>query len=229
MNDFWMVVIKTLIAFSVMLFLTRVLGKKQISQMTFFTYITGITLGNVAASLMVDRSVSIMTGVTGLMLWAFLAIGVEFLSLKSTKARVLLDGEPSIVIKNGVIQRNAMSRARLNMDDLSMLLRSQDVFSITDVDYAILEPNGSLSVFKYPDKETIKKADMQIPVKTRKYIPTELIVDGKVVKRNLKELNLDEKWLKNQLQTYSLNYQDVMLVELQSDGSLYIDEKRPLN
>lgn len=228
MNDFMMVILKTLIGFSVMLILTRILGKKQISQMTFFTYITGITLGNVAASLIVDKGVSILTGITGLLLWAVLAIVVEVISLKSSKARVLLDGEPSIVIKNGVIQRNEMKKARLNMDDLSMLLRNQDIFSITEVDYAILEPNGSLSVLKMPERENVTKADMQIPVSTRKYIPTELIVDGKIVKRNLHEVNLNESWLEQQLQAYGLQSTDVMFAELKSDGTLYVSEKRTM-
>ncbi|HET7658248.1 MAG TPA: DUF421 domain-containing protein [Bacillales bacterium] len=225
MNDVWMVVLKTLIGFSIMLILTRILGKKQISQMNFFTYITGITLGNIAAGLIIGKDVSIVVGLTGLLLWAFLAILVEYASLKSSKARVLLDGEPSIVIKNGVIQRNVMSQARLNMDDLSMMLRSQNVFSIREVDYAILEPNGALSVLKMPDQEEVTKADMQIPVEIRKYIPTELIVDGKIVKRNLRELNLDVNWLENQLQASGLKPKNVMFAELQSDGSLYVSGK----
>lgn len=226
--SFSAVILRTFISFTIMLILTRILGKKQISQMSYFTYITGITLGNVAAGLIVDRDVTIVDGVTALILWAALAIFVELLSLKSSHARVVLDGEPTVIIKKGVIQRKLMSKTRLNMDDLTMLLRSQNVFSITDVDYAILEPNGALSVLKKPEQDSVTKADMQIPVEQRNFLPTELIVDGSIVKRNLKELNINEDWLKSQIQAAGLKTEEVMFAEIQSNGNLYINRKSDL-
>lgn len=228
MHSFLLVILKTLISFFIMLVLTRILGKKQISQMSYFTYITGITLGNVAAGLIIEQNVTILHGVTGLVLWAALALLVEFISLKSSRARVVLDGEPSIVIKKGVIQRKAMTHTRLNMDDLTMMLRSQNVFSILDVDYAILEPNGALSVLKKPGCESVTKSDMQIIVNARNFLPTELIVDGNIVKKNLKELNINEDWLKDQVQAAGMNTKDVMFAEIQSDGSLYVNRKSDL-
>lgn len=189
----------TVIGFIALLLLTRLLGKKQLSQITYFTYITGIAMGNIASE-MVNREVRVIDGITALAVWTLLTYVLEYISLKSATIRVLLDDQPTIVIKKGAIQRKAMASLRLNMDDLSMLLRNNDVFSIEEVDYAIFEPNGQLSVLKKPAMETASKKDLQIPVSERRYMPAELIVDGKLVSKNLKEQNLSREWLAKQLE-----------------------------
>lgn len=218
--------LRTLLGFCVLLFLTRILGKKQLSQMTFFTYITGIALGNIAGDMVVHRDIKLIDGVTGLILWAMLSLTVEYISLKSSKARVLLDGEPTIVIKNGKILEKALASNKLNMDDLSMLLRTKNIFSVKDVDYAVLEPNGQLSVLKKVENEPVTQKDAHILPPPRQYIPTELVVDGKIVRRNLQELNLSQEWLDNQLKMSGVDsIEEVFFVELQSDGSLYIDKR----
>ncbi|MEQ4484856.1 DUF421 domain-containing protein [Cohnella silvisoli] len=108
-----------------------------------------------------------------------------------------------------------------------MLLRDKNVFSIQEVDYAILEPNGKLSVLKKQEEENPTKKDMQIPVQERLYLPSELIVDGKIVKRNLKELHLNREWLEERIKSYGMqSVQEVFFAELQSDGSLFLDKKQ---
>lgn len=217
---------RTIIGFLILLILTRILGKKQISQMTFFTYITGIALGNIAGDMVVHRDIKVIDGITGLTLWAILTFTIELISLKSARIRVLLDGEPTIVIKNGKIQKKAMASNKLNIDDLTMLLRDKNVFSIKDVDYAILEPNGKLSVLKKQEEENVTKKDLQIVVKQRLYLPTELIVDGKIVAKNLQALQLKQNWLEQQLKLAGIkSTKEVLFAELQSDGKLYVDKQ----
>ncbi|NOU96877.1 DUF421 domain-containing protein [Paenibacillus sp. LMG 31456] len=226
MESIWETSFRTLIGFLVLLLLARMLGKKQLSQFTFFTYITGITLGNIAGELVLNRDIKMIDGITGLTVWALLTLGIEYVSLKSSKARVLLDGEPTIVIKNGKILEKAMASSRLNMDDLSMLLRDKNIFSVREVDYAILEPNGKLSVLKKQEEENATKKDLQIPLKQRLYLPSELIVDGKIVARNLKELKLNQDWLEHQIKLSGVqSVEEVFFAELQSDGSVYVDKK----
>jgi len=226
METMWQTSLRTILGFFILLLLTRILGKKQLSQMTFFTYITGIALGNIAGDMVVHKDIKLIDGITGLSLWAILALGIETLSLKSSKARILLDGEPTIIIKNGKILEKAMASNKLNMDDLSMLLRDKNVFSVREVEYAILEPNGKLSVLKKQEEENVTKKDLQIPLSQRLYIPMELIVDGKIVTRNLKELNLNLEWLENQIKLCGVHsVEEVFFAELQSDGSVYVDKK----
>jgi len=118
---------------------------------------------------------------------------VGYISLKSGKMRVILDGQPTIVVKKGIIDKVALSKSMLNVDDLTMMLRQKDIFSITEVDYAILEPNGNLSILKKPEFQNIQKSDLQIKTISPSYIPSEIIVDGKVIERNLKVLGLSRK------------------------------------
>jgi len=120
MERIWDTVIRTLVGFAVLLLLTRLAGKKQIGQMTVFTYITGIALGNMAGDMIIHKDVEIVNGVVGMTLWSVLIFLMEYLSLNLSGFRVLLDGEPVLVIKNGVIQAKELKKMRLNMDDLKV-------------------------------------------------------------------------------------------------------------
>ncbi len=219
-------VFRTLVGFFLLLVLTRVMGKKQLGQLTVFTYITGIAMGNMAGDMIIHKDVKILDGITGMVLWSVLIFLIEFVSMKSAKARVLLDGEPTIVIKKGQIIADSLKSLRLNIDDLSMLLRTNDIFTITDVEYAILEPNGELSILKKPDKEQPTKKDMNISSPGSRFLPTELIVDGKLVPQNLKELGLTSQWLNAQLAQMGIqSIKEVLFAELQPDNSVYLQRK----
>lgn len=218
--------LRTILGFGMLLILIRLLGKKQLGQLNIFTYITGIAMGNIAGDMVVHRDIKLVDGIAGLILWAFLTYVLEVASIKSSKARVLLDGEPTILIKKGAVLQKALASQRLNMDDLTMLLRSNNVFSIQDVDYAILEPNGQLSILKKPELDAVTRKDMQFKPPKRQYMPAEIIVDGKLVLKNLKEFNLTREWLDQQLKAAGINsLEEVFFAELQADGSLYISKR----
>jgi uncharacterized membrane protein YcaP (DUF421 family) len=215
---------KVIISFAVLLLMTRIMGKKQVGQLTFFNYITGISIGAIAAAITIDRSIDMAEGFVGLIGWALLTHLVAFINLKSRKARVILDGQPTIVIKKGQILDRSLADIGLNMDDLSMLLREKDIFSTKDVDYAILEPDGKLSVLKKVSQQNPTKKDLQLKTVKPLYMPTEIIVDGKVVSKNLTELNLSEKWLQTQMEQIGLSLNQIFYAEIQSDGTLFFDK-----
>ncbi|MGE5630613.1 MAG: DUF421 domain-containing protein [Caulobacteraceae bacterium] len=217
---------RAFIGFSVLLLMMRLLGRKQLGQSNYFTYITGIAMGNIAGDMVVHRDIRLVDAIAGLILWALLTFLVEYISIKSAKARVVLDGEPSIIIKNGQIMQNALKANRLNMDDVTMLLRNNNTFCIADVDYAILEPNGQLSVLKKHGKETITRSDMNIKLEKRMCLPAEIIVDGNLVKNALEDNGLEKNWLLTELDKAGIHsYNDVFFAELQSDKTLYISTK----
>ncbi|MDY0944104.1 DUF421 domain-containing protein [Priestia megaterium] len=217
---------RVIISFGVLLLMTRIMGKKQVSQLTYFNYITGITIGAVAASITIDRSIDMSDGFVSIVCWSLLTVLVSYINLKSPKARVLLDGQPTIVIKNGEILEKTLAGLRLNMDDLSMLLREKNIFSTQEVDYAVLEPDGQLSVLKKVDQQSVTKKDLKVEAVKPLYVPTEIIVDSKVITRNLEELDLSQDWLEKQLHQSGVNIQDVFYAEIQSDGTLYIDKRQ---
>ncbi|MCY9017468.1 DUF421 domain-containing protein [Priestia megaterium] len=217
---------RVIISFGVLLLMTRIMGKKQVSQLTYFNYITGITIGAVAASITIDTSIDMSDGFTSIVCWSLLTVLVSYINLKSPKARILLDGQPTIVIKNGEILEKTLAGLRLNMDDLSMLLREKNIFSTQEVDYAVLEPDGQLSVLKKVDQQSVTKKDLKVAAVKPLYVPTEIIVDSKVITQNLKELGLSQSWLEKQLHQSGVKLQDVFYGEIQSDGTLYIDKRQ---
>ncbi len=223
--DFWEMILRASGAFFVLLLMTRLMGRKQLGQLTFFNYITGIALGSIAANIASETNVHYLNGITSLLWWTILTILVGYLSLKFSTARVAIDGQPVTVIKQGNILENELGKLRLNMDDLGMLLREQKVFSVMDVENAVFEPNGKLSVMIKEEKQPVTKKDQNIFTVKPMYIPMELISDGNIVEKNLKEAGVSLEWLKNQLHISGLDVKDVFYVELQKDGTLYIDKR----
>ncbi len=214
--------------FLVLLFLTRIMGRKELRQLTFFNFVSGIAIGSIAASLVVNQNLDFWVGLYALSGWAILTITMGIVDIKSKKAREIIEGQPAILIKQGKIMEDELRKARLDIDALHALLRRKNVFSVTDVDYALFETDGTLSVMKKEDKQTLTKGDMNVQVvKTEPFpIATEVISDGKINKSNLSKLNLDENWLETQLKQARVNdISDIFFAEIQKDGTLYIDTR----
>jgi len=222
MNDLIEILLHVLLGFATLLFLVRMIGNKQLGQLNVFTYISGIVIGSMVADTILHKDLNIWRTILGTSAWVALMFLVEFLSLKSMKVRELLDGQPVILIKKGKIVYNALKKERMNMDDLTMMLRTNMIFSILDVEYAILEPNGDLSILKKQSKESVVKEDLKLLQKSQKYLPTSLIMDGQIIFKNLKELGLSKNKLGAVMDQLEIQqYHDILYAELQSDGKLY--------
>lgn len=217
------ILLRTTFSFIVLLLMARLMGRKQLSQLTFFNYITGITLGSIAAEIASKTHTVFLNGLTSIIWWSLLTILISYIGMKSARARVLLDGEPVVVIKEGKILENELRKLHLNMDDLSMLLREKDVFSTQEVEFAVFEPHGELSIMLKEEKQPVTRQDQKLFTVKPKFIPMEVVVDGKVVQKNLQEAGLSLDWLRNQLTASNIDLSDVFYIELQKDGSLYID------
>lgn len=223
---FWEMMARTTFAFITLMILARLMGKKQISQLTFFHYVTGITIGSIAADIAAQSETPFMNGAIGLIWWALLTIFVNYLTLKSRKARKLFDDSPTIVIHRGKISEQGMKKGRITLNDLNMMLREQSIFAVADVNYAILETNGQLSVMKKSAQEAATRKDVKAPSNEPKYIPTEIISDGKLIKENLTELKLTEEWVYEQLKKNGFSKVDqVYYAEILTDGTLHIDQR----
>lgn len=209
----------------VLLILTRLLGKKQMSQLTYFNYITGVTMGSVAGDFISEVNMPVVDALASLIAICILTELNSFIVLKSTSYRKVMDGDDIILIKKGKIIKPALKSCRMSVNILLMLLRQSNTFSVEEVEYAILETNGSLSVMKRQQAQPIIKSDLDIKAEKIKNLPREVISDGKIMKANLKELNKDEEWLKNELRKNNIeSVKDVFYAEVRSDGTLYISE-----
>lgn len=147
--------------------------------------------------------------------------------MKSRKARKILIGEPVIVIKQGKVMERQLKKLRLDMDELNHLLRGKYIFSIQDVEYAILETNGEISVLLKEGKQPLKQENLpyQLFKQPQTPIPVQIIADGKMIDENLRQLNLNRSWVDVQLKHAGTNLAEVFYAELQQDGSLYIDKR----
>ena len=209
----------------VLLILTRLLGKKQMSQLTYFNYITGVTMGSVAGDFISEVNMPVVDALASLIAICILTELNSFIALKSTSYRKVMDGDDIILIKKGKIIKPALKSCRMSVNILLMLLRQSNTFSVEEVEYAILETNGSLSVMKRQQAQPIIESDLDIKAEKIKNLPREAISDGKIMKANLKELNKDEEWLKNELRKNNIeSVKDVFYAEVRSDGTLYISE-----
>lgn len=228
MENFWEanildIVVRSVITFIVILVLARIIGKKQVSQLTFFHYITGITIGSIAGEITTQIDTPFFDGIVALLCWTILTLFLGFVSIRSSKIRVIVDDRPTILIQNGIINQHGLKKARLHVDELAMLLREQGVFSFDEVHYAVFETNGELSVLKKPAKNAATKQDVKADCSIPPYFPTEVISDGKIVKKNLKELNLTEDWLIQKLKKKNINkIEDVFFAQVLENGSLYV-------
>ncbi|WP_053365910.1 YetF domain-containing protein [Bacillus sp. FJAT-27245] len=240
------------LSYIALLALTRITGRKEISQMTFFNFVSAISIGHIGASLAIDSSISIRNGLIALAAWTLFTVLTGFLDIKSRTARGIVTGEPAIVIRDGHIMEETLRKSRLDMDSLRALLRKKDVFSLSEVDYAIFETDGTLSVLKKQGELPLTKNDLKQGgqplardgmkpsertfaensvkpnngTKARYPIPIAVISDGQVLKENLRKWQLDEEWLGSQLQSAGINDpENIFYAEIQSDGKLYVDTR----
>jgi len=154
--------IRTVIAYFVLLILSRVMGRKMISQMTFFDFAVGITIGSVTANLAIGPYTSIRSGITVLIVLTGLVVFLDFLHIKSIHIRKLVNSEPIVAIQNGKVMDDNLRKERFTIDELTMLLREKNIFSMADVEFAILEYDGKLSVLPKSQKQPLTPSDMNI-------------------------------------------------------------------
>ncbi|WP_117170941.1 YetF domain-containing protein [Paraliobacillus sediminis] len=219
--------VRLVIAFATLLILTRIMGRKEIAQMTFFNFVSGIAIGTIGASLAIDQTLSIRNGVYALIVWSAITIVIGIIDLKSKKFRIAVEGQPRVVIKAGKIMENELRKVRLDIDALNVLLRKKNIFSITDVDFAIFETDGSLSVDKKEKVKPLAKTDLQVQNKASiSPTPTMIVSDGKIDTNNLKKLHLNEDWVMKQLESAGVHsIEEVFYAAVQKDGTLYIDNR----
>lgn len=219
--------LRLILSFIVLLAFTRLMGRKEISQMTFFNFVSAIALGTLGASLAIDSSITVRNGLIALAGWSLFTILMGYWDLKSKSFRNLVEGTPHIVVRKGEVMEGELRKLRLDINALNVLLRKKNVFSIHDVDYAIMEIDGTLSVMKKEGKQAVTKSDrLNFSVTTSHVIPipTALIEDGKINDKNIEALPIDVQWLNRQLNTKGIHsVSEVFYAEMQKDGTLHVD------
>ncbi len=201
----WIIFLQTVLSFLVLLVLTRILGKQQLSQLTFYEYLNGITFGSIAANMATIEIEKVPDHLIGLITYGLLTLAVSWMAMKNRKFRKLVAGEPVVVIQDGSILEANMRKMNLDLDELTTMLRTEGIFDYKELEIAIVEPSGELSILKKPEYQEVTQGDLQLQ-EPSKGLAVEVIVDGQIVYENLRAMDLDGRWLMQQLKKCQIDH-----------------------
>lgn len=214
------VLIRSILLYIVVLVSLRLMGKGEIAEMNSFDLVITLLIAEVAAVPMENNNIPLINGVAAVTGLIVMQIVISYLALKSRTVRVLLSGKPSILIEKGSINYKELKKERVTIDELLEQLRVQGYFKISDVQYAILETDGNLSILATPSYKNPPSSEF-------KHLPLSLIIDGKVIKHNINLIEKDNNWLLGILKSNHIkNIKDVLLCVIDENDKIYIQEKK---
>lgn len=217
------IVARVVLAFAIMMIITRMLGKQTIAQMTYHDFVAAITLGALTANLAFNNMIKISHMIVVLLTFSGIAYSLMILSLKSRKMRKWFSGQPTVIIQNGKILEDNMRKLKLSLDTLNQELRERNIFNIEEVQYAVLELNGEVSVLRKPQFLPVTRGDLKLKTGNRQAFPIELIMDGQIIQSNLRQHSLTIEWLLSQVGKKGLSVAEVNYAVISSNGQIYFD------
>ncbi|CAH1199299.1 hypothetical protein PAECIP111893_01301 [Paenibacillus plantiphilus] len=219
----WMeVALRTLLAVVVLFVMTKLLGKRQVSQLSLFEYITGITIGSLAAYISLDLDARWYMGIVSLVVWVAVSVGIEFLQMKSKKGRDFIDGKGTVLVKKGRVLEDNLKKERMTSDELLEQLRKKNVFKVADVEFAMMEPSGDINVMLTKENQPLTAKHLGIKMASED-VPQAVIMDGVIMDEALQTAGYDRAWLKGQLDRLRTTTEQVFLAQVDSNGKLDAD------
>ncbi|WP_226000608.1 DUF421 domain-containing protein [Paenibacillus sp. BJ-4] len=197
--ELWETMLRSALAFTVMMLIARILGKPTIAQMTYHDFVAAVTLGAITANISYNDKISVWNLLTASLTFTGIAYLLMVFAMKNRKLRNWFSGKPTVLIQEGKILENNMRKLKITLDTLNQELREKNIFNIQDVQYAVLEMNGSISVLPRPDSKPVTRKDLHLDVRSEQTFPIELVMDGNIVDANLKENNITTEWLYSQV------------------------------
>lgn len=225
MNDFLSIIEKGIASILVLFVFTKLMGKKQVGQLNMFDYIIGITIGSIASEMTMQRGISFVEGTVGIGLYAISALIISEWTMRSIIARRLIIGTPCILIQRGDLLEKSLKKSKIDLNELLQEARNNGYFDISEIEYAIMEANGKISFLPKSKYKALTPNDMKIKTKF-KGVCFNLIIDGKIMFKHLKQIKKDEKWLLKRLENMGYrNINDLLLVICDSDEKLTVYER----
>lgn len=195
--DFFKLILTSLLSVISLFIIAKIMGHKQVAQLDFFDYINGITIGSIAAELATDLETP-WKPLVAMLIYGMIAVGLSLATSKFPKIRKYVNGTPTILMNNGKIYRKNMKKAKLDLSEFLTMCREQGYFNLNDVQTAIFEYYGKLTILPKSVNRPVTPADMELHPEPD-YINTEIIMDGRIMGENLKRIGLDLKWLEKQI------------------------------
>lgn len=220
------VLIRAIILYFVVMFIMRIMGKRQIGQLQPFELVIALMVSELAATPMQNTSIPLFHGIIPIITLLVLQVLISTLQLKSEAARLIFCGKPSILIEKGKVNIKELKNNRLNLNDLLEELRLKNYYNLKDIEYAILETGGQISIIPKSELESATRKDLNVK-SSQDMLPVTLILDGKINSKNLKLINKDKSWLNSQLKKKNISSADqVFLALLDSKGKLVYQLKK---
>ena len=216
---------RALISLVTLFLITKLLGKKQVSQLSLFDYVIGISIGNFAAEVTINLEAEWINGVVAVTIFGVVAYLVSILTMKSIIARRFFMGAPTVVIQNGKIIKESLKKITFDINDVLEECRNNGVFDLTQINYALMEANGELSILLKPEYLPITPNDMKLKPEKNSLVAN-IIIDKKIMPNNLKQMNKDEKWLLKELKIKGYKLEDVLLATLDINDKLTIYKQK---
>ncbi|API93713.1 hypothetical protein J32TS6_08270 [Virgibacillus pantothenticus] len=216
------VIIRSFSLLIILFFMTKWLGKKQISQLNIFEYITGIVLGGIVAIHTIDPDSNFIYAILSMFIWFIIPFAVEYISLKSKRFRDLTDGRSTVFIQDGKIMEDNLKQEGYSTDDLLGKLRDNGVFLASDVEFAVLEPSGNLNVLPKKENRPLTAKDLGLKLTPEKE-PQTIVMDGEILLESLANLSLNKNWLETELDKQNVSIENVFLAQADNNGQLYLD------
>lgn len=222
MNNLMEILFRSISLFILSLVFIRLMGKRSLSKLAPFHYISFIVVAIIAALISVKIITNLVYGFIALAVWIILPITLDFLSLKSKWIHDLINGKPTVLIKQGKVMEENLMQVRITGEELLRELRSKNAFNLADVEFAIMETSGDINVYMKSDKSPITAHDLKIKVAPQTE-PQTVILDGVVINEPLSSMGLNQGWLKLQLENMGVTIDNVFIAQVDSSGELYID------
>ncbi len=218
-------VLRTLVFYTILVVLIRLLGKRQLGEMEPSEFVVTMLISNLAAIPIENLDQSVFNGILPLILVFALEWIMSVLTLRSIRIRRLFCGKPVILMENGKIMEENLRRTRVNLDEITMHLREQGVFDLSTVKYVILETNGQLSIMHYAKDIPPSAGDAGLKVKEN-YLPITLISDGRIIRDNLRLTSHDDAWLEKELKKRKVREDQVLLFTIDEAEQIYFVKKQ---
>ena len=215
---------RSIALYIIVLIVMRLMGKREIGQLQPFELAISIMIADLASIPMTDPGIPIFNGIIPILGLLVMHLLISIINLKSSKAREIICGRPSILIYRGKINENNLKKERFTINELEERLRGNNVINLGDVEYAILETSGQVTVIQKPDKRNTIPQDFNI-MPEYEGIPYDLVIDGKVMKENLKAIGKDYNWLKKQIDTLNMKPEEALVVTIDGKGQIFCQKK----
>lgn len=219
------ILIRSVILYVLVIFAVRLMGKRQLGELQPSELVITILVSNIATLPIEDVNIPIIVGVTPILSLVCFEVMVSWINLRLPELRRLISGSPKIIIRNGCIERDILRELRFSVDDLLMALRSKDIFDIGEVQYAIVETTGSVSVMKKQPLNTPTRKDMKIAAECSEP-PVLIIADGKFIPQAMESVKLSKAAVEMLLSANKMVVNDVFIMTADSSGSCYIADKQ---